>query len=72
MPDDVLDRLRGVSNGMMMGRVAEAQMKTRDAKPISDAAARYAKKGLEKYAGWATGFWSRLARHIGNPGVVLE
>ncbi len=54
-----------------MERVAEAHMKARDAKPISAAAARYAKKDLVRYGPGRVAFWSLVARHIADPSVVL-
>ncbi len=60
-----------VGSFVHMERVAEAHMKARDAKPISDAAARYAKKDLVRYGPGRVAFWSLVARHIGDPSVVL-
>lgn len=60
-----------VGTFVMMERVAESHMKTRNAKPISDGAARYAKKDLIRYGAGRPGFWSMVARHIGDPSVVL-
>jgi ribulose-5-phosphate 4-epimerase/fuculose-1-phosphate aldolase len=51
-------------------RVAEAHMKARDAKPISDEAARFAKADLTRFAPGQVAFWNLVARHIGDPSVV--
>jgi ribulose-5-phosphate 4-epimerase/fuculose-1-phosphate aldolase len=53
-----------------MERVAEAHMKVRDAKPISAEAARFAKSDLTRYGAGRAAFWSLVARHIGDPGIV--
>jgi hypothetical protein len=55
-----------------MERVAEAHMKARNAVPISDEAARYAQSDLVRYGAGRVGFMSLVARHIGDPSVVLE
>lgn len=61
-----------VGSFVMMERVAEAHMKARDAKPISDGAARYAKQDLIRYGAGRPGFWAMVARHLGDPSVVLD
>ena len=55
---------------VQMERVAEAHMKARDAKPISDEAARYAKADLLKYGPGRVAFMNLVARHIADPSVV--
>ena len=59
-----------VGSFVEMERVAEAHMKARDAKPISAEAARYAKADLVRLGAGRAGFWSMVARHIGDPAVV--
>jgi ribulose-5-phosphate 4-epimerase/fuculose-1-phosphate aldolase len=59
-----------VGSFVHMERVAEAHMKVRDAKPISAAAARFAKSDLTRYGVGRAAFWSLVARHIGDPAVV--
>ncbi len=51
-------------------RVAEAHMKARDAVPISAEAARYAKADLVRHGAGRSGFWSLVARHVGDPSAV--
>lgn len=55
---------------VLMERVCEAHMKARDAKPISDAAARYAKADLDRLGAGRKDFRSLVARHVGDPSVV--
>ena len=55
-----------------MERVAEVHMKARDAKPISAAAARYAKADLTQFGPGKAAFSSLVARHIEDPSAVLE
>ena len=59
-----------VGTFVMMERVAEAHMKARNAKPISDEAAEYAKKDLIRYGAGRPGFWAMVSRHIGDPNIV--
>jgi ribulose-5-phosphate 4-epimerase/fuculose-1-phosphate aldolase len=59
-----------VGSFVHMERVAEAHMKARDAKPISPEAARFAQKDLVHFGAGRVGFWSLVARHIGDPSVV--
>jgi ribulose-5-phosphate 4-epimerase/fuculose-1-phosphate aldolase len=59
-----------VGSFVYMERVAEAHMKVRDAKPISDEAARFARDDLTKYGAGRVGFRSLIARHIGDPSIV--
>lgn len=61
-----------VGSFVHMERVAEAHMKARDARPISAAAARYAKADLVRYGVGRIGFRALVARHIPDPSVVLE
>lgn len=61
-----------VGSFVAMERVAEVHMKVRDPKPISPAAARYARDDLTRLGLGRVGFWNLVARHIGNPDVVLE
>lgn len=58
-----------VGSFAFLERVAESQMKARDAREISPEAARFAKSDLSKYVGVA-GFASLVARYIGDPTVV--
>jgi ribulose-5-phosphate 4-epimerase/fuculose-1-phosphate aldolase len=60
-----------VGSFVHMERVAEVHMKARDAKPISDAGARFAKADLVKYGAGRIAFNALVARHIGDPSVVL-
>ncbi len=60
-----------VGSFVHMERVAEAHMKARDALPISDDAARYAQKDLNRFGPGRIAFWSLVARHISDPEVVL-
>lgn len=55
-----------------MERVAEVHMKARDAKPISAAAARYAKADLTQFGPGKAAFSALVARHIEHPSIVLE
>jgi len=59
-----------VGSFVFLERVAEAHMKARDAKPISAAAARFAKTDLTRHGIGRAGFWSLVARHIGDPSAV--
>ena len=68
----VADRVdESVGSFVHMERVAEAHMKARDAKPISPEAARYAQADLLRHGPGRVGFWALVARHIGDPSVVL-
>ncbi len=60
-----------VGSFVQMERVAEAHMKARDAKPISPEAARYAQADLLRF-GSRVAFWALIARHIGEPSVVMD
>ena len=69
----VADRVdEAVGSFVHMERVAEAHMKARNAKPISAAAARYAKKDLVGHGAGRVAFQALVARHIADPNVVLE
>lgn len=57
---------------VQMERVAEVQMKARDAKPISKEAALYAKADLVRINTSRLGFWNLVARHLDNPASVLD
>jgi ribulose-5-phosphate 4-epimerase/fuculose-1-phosphate aldolase len=59
-----------VGSFVHMERVAEAHMKARQAKPISDEAARFAQKDLVRYGAGRVAFANLVARHIGDPSVV--
>lgn len=59
-----------VGTFVLMERVCEAHMKARDAKPISDEAARYAKADLVRFGAGRPAFRALVDRHIGNPAVV--
>jgi ribulose-5-phosphate 4-epimerase/fuculose-1-phosphate aldolase len=59
-----------VGSFVLMERVAEAHMKAHHAKPISPAAARWAKADLTRHGAGRVAFWSLVARHIGDPSVV--
>jgi ribulose-5-phosphate 4-epimerase/fuculose-1-phosphate aldolase len=60
-----------VGSFVHMERVAEVHMKARDAKPISAEAARFAQKDLVRYGAGRVAFNNLVARHIGDPAVVL-
>ena len=55
---------------VIMERVAESHMKVRDAKPISDEAARFAKQDLIKNGPGRPYFYALVDRHIGDPSIV--
>ena len=59
-----------VGSFVQMERIAEAHMKARNARPISPEAARYAQADLVRFGAGRVGFWSLVARHIGDPSVV--
>ena len=61
-----------VGRFVMLERVAEAHMKTTQAKPISKEAALYAKTDLIRYGGGAGVFESLVQRHIIDTKVVLS
>jgi ribulose-5-phosphate 4-epimerase/fuculose-1-phosphate aldolase len=61
-----------VGSFVHMERVAEVHMKAREARPISPEAARYAQADLTRYGAGRVAFWSLVARHIGDPDVVLD
>jgi ribulose-5-phosphate 4-epimerase/fuculose-1-phosphate aldolase len=61
-----------VGRFVVMERVAEAHMKARNAKPISAAAARYAKEDLDRLNSTQAGFWALVGRHISDPSIVLR
>ncbi len=65
--DSVAD---AVSSFVMMERVAEAHMKARDAKPISPAAARYARADLRQPGTGELLFEWLVRRHITDRSVV--
>jgi ribulose-5-phosphate 4-epimerase/fuculose-1-phosphate aldolase len=60
-----------VGSFVFLERVAEVHMKAREAVPISAAAARYAREDLTRYGAGRVGFWNLVARHIGDPQIVL-
>ena len=64
--------IAGVGSFVHMERVAEVHMKAREARPISPEAARYARADLTRYGAGRVAFWSLVARHIGDPDVVLD
>jgi ribulose-5-phosphate 4-epimerase/fuculose-1-phosphate aldolase len=59
-----------VGSFVYMERVAESHMKSRDAKPISAAAARFAQADLVQLGIGRSGFASLVQRHIGDPEIV--
>jgi len=59
-----------VGSFVSMEHVAEAHMKARNAIPISADAARFAQKDLVRFGPGRVGFWSLVARHIGDPSIV--
>jgi ribulose-5-phosphate 4-epimerase/fuculose-1-phosphate aldolase len=59
-----------VGSFVHLERVAEAHMKAREARPISAAAARFAKADLVGYGAGRAAFHSLVARHIGDPSIV--
>ena len=68
----VADRVdESVGSFVHMERVAEAHLKAPAAKPISAEAARFAQADLRRHGPGRVGFWSLVARHIGDPAVVL-
>ena len=60
-----------VGSFVHMERVAEVHMKARNAKPISAEAARFAQKDLVRFGAGRVAFNNLVARHIGDPAVVL-
>lgn len=60
------DRVDEAVGGFVhLERVAEVHMKVRNAKPISDEAARFAKADLIRYGGAGrNAFWNMVARHV--------
>jgi ribulose-5-phosphate 4-epimerase/fuculose-1-phosphate aldolase len=60
-----------VGSFVQLERVAEAHMKARAARPISAEAARHAKAYLTRHGAGRVGFWSLVARHVGDPSVVV-
>jgi ribulose-5-phosphate 4-epimerase/fuculose-1-phosphate aldolase len=61
-----------VGSFVQMERVAEAHLKARDAVPISAEAARFAKADLVRYGAGRVSFAAMVARHIGDPSVVMR
>jgi ribulose-5-phosphate 4-epimerase/fuculose-1-phosphate aldolase len=61
-----------VGSFVHMERVAEAHMKARDAVPISAEAARFAQADLVKHGIGRFAFSALIARHIGDPSVVMQ
>ena len=59
-----------VGSFVLMERVCEAHMKAPQARPISAAAARYAKADLDRLGAGRSQFRALVARHIGDPGIV--
>lgn len=69
----VADRVdEAVGSFALMERTAEAHMKAREAKPISPEAARFAKADLVRLGAGRLGFAALVARHVGDPSVVLD
>lgn len=60
-----------VGSFVTMERVAEAHMKVRNAKPISDEAARFAQADLVGLEQGKSAFASLTRRHIGDPEIVM-
>jgi ribulose-5-phosphate 4-epimerase/fuculose-1-phosphate aldolase len=60
-----------VGRFVLMERVAESHMKARDAKPISGEAARAARDDLLRLGVGRSAFQTLVARHVGNPSIVL-
>jgi len=58
---------QAVGRFVHLERIAEVHMKARQARPISAAAARYAKADLDRIDIGRVGFWSLVARHIAAP-----
>jgi len=63
---------QAVGRFVHMERVAEVHMKARDAKPISPAAARFAKADLDRIDLGRLGFWSMVSRHLEDPSAAAE
>ncbi len=61
-----------VGSFVQLERVAESHMKARDAKPISQEAARYAQSDLTRFGAGRIGFWALVSRYIEDPSVVDE
>ncbi len=61
-----------VGSFVQMERVAEAHLKARDAVPISAEAARFAKADLVRFGAGRVSFAAMVARHIGDPSVVMR
>ncbi len=59
-----------VGSFVHMERVAEAHMKARESRPISAAAARFAKKDLVQHGAGRSAFHALVARHIPDRSVV--
>jgi ribulose-5-phosphate 4-epimerase/fuculose-1-phosphate aldolase len=59
-----------VGRFVQMERVAEAHMKAREARPISDAAARFARDDLVRLGAGRVAFRNLVARHIGSGDIV--
>ena len=59
-----------VGSFVQMERVAESHMKVRNPKPISAAAARFARDDLVKFGIGRNAFASMILRHIGDPEIV--
>ena len=59
-----------VGSFVLMERVAEVHMKTRQAKPISAASARLAREDLNRLQSARGAFWSMVERHLEDPSIV--
>ncbi len=59
-----------VGSFVYLERVAEAHLKAREAKPISAAAARYARADLTRYGPGRVAFHWLVARHVREPDAV--
>jgi ribulose-5-phosphate 4-epimerase/fuculose-1-phosphate aldolase len=58
---------QAVGRFVHLERVAEVHMKAREARPISAAAARFAKADLDRIDTGRLGFWAMVSRHLGLP-----
>jgi len=63
---------QAVGRFVHMERVAEVHMKAREARPISPAAARFAKADLDRIDIGRAGFWSMVRRHLDDPAAAAE
>jgi ribulose-5-phosphate 4-epimerase/fuculose-1-phosphate aldolase len=63
---------QAVGRFVHLERVTEVHMKARDAKPISPAAARFAKADLDRIDIGRLGFWQLVSRHLADPSAAAQ